>query len=139
MPLTNDSLAILKLSRVMAKLSRRQDQWMSLHGVSFKEFQVMHALQCAPGGSLKRIELAEQVELSASGVTRLLNPMEKIGLLTKEEGARDARVSLVKMTPAGQAMYQDAQATLNLQARTLLKTFSDQQKQALTLLSTVVL
>ena len=56
----------------------------------------MSALNEASTHSLKRIDLAEQVGLSASGVTRMLLPMEKIGLISKEEGARDARVSLVQ-------------------------------------------
>ena len=40
--------------------------------------------------------------LTASGVTRILAPMEKIGLIKKETAQRDARVSFVAITPAGQ-------------------------------------
>lgn len=81
---------------------------MSLHGIGFTEFQVMYYLSQAQGKVLPRIELANAIGLSASGVTRLLLPMEKNRLVTKERNARDARVSLVKLTKTGNKILHDA-------------------------------
>jgi DNA-binding MarR family transcriptional regulator len=47
------------------------------------------------------VDLAEKVGLTASGVTRLLVPMEKIGLVKRQANKQDARVSFVVLTPVG--------------------------------------
>lgn len=62
---------------------------------------------------LRRIDLAESMGRSASAITKMLNPMEKIGLVGKESNPRDARVSLVKLTNTGQKTYEQASNTLN--------------------------
>ena len=105
----------LLLTQTQAQLARKWDQALSAHGISFTEFMILHSLHQAPNHQLRRVDLAEQVSLTASGVTRLLAPMEKIGLVQKETNQRDARVSLVKITPTGQQILQDA--TLSLQDR----------------------
>src|SRR3989339_1472230 len=110
----------LTLTQTQAQLARRWDRALSAHGISFTEFMLLQALAQAPQQQLKRVDLAEQVSLTASGVTRLLAPMEKIGLVQKETNQRDARVSLVKITPAGSRILQDATTSLNDRAPELL-------------------
>ncbi len=65
----------------------------------------MDRLYQAADEAMRRIDLAESVGLSASGVTRLLLPMQKIGLVQKEQNPRDARVSLVKLTETGKQIF----------------------------------
>lgn len=130
---------LLGLSHVQSRLQKRQDQWLAAHGISFKEFLVMSTLSEANAHSLKRIDLAEKVGLSASGVTRMLLPMEKIGLISKEEGARDARVSLVRLSEAGERILADAEKSFSQGARTFMKSLAEEQRAALATLSGVVL
>ncbi len=92
---TNQKL-IVSLALLQSRLLKRVDNQLSLHGISFSEFMVMYHLNGAPKKSMRRIDLAESIGLSASGVTRLINPMEKRNLVQKEINPRDARVSLVK-------------------------------------------
>lgn len=99
---------LLRLLRAQARMNRRLDRALSLHGLSLSEFQVLDALSTAPNQCLRRIDLAEAVGLTASGVTRLLNPMEKIGLVDKQSSERDARVSLVQLTPVGVTRLEEA-------------------------------
>ena len=131
MALSSASNTLIKLANVHARLLRRQDQWLAAHGISYREFLIMCHLHDAPARHLKRIDLAEKVGLSASGVTRLLNPMEKIGLVAKEEGARDARVSLVRLTEAGESMHRDAVASFNQSARSFVNELTDDERAAL--------
>ncbi|MDD3646157.1 MAG: MarR family transcriptional regulator [Candidatus Gracilibacteria bacterium] len=79
-----------------------------LGGIGFTDFIVLYYLNNAPENKLKRIELAEKVGLTASGVTRLLLPMEKIGLVSKESNPNDARVSFVILTPGGKNKLEEA-------------------------------
>lgn len=72
----------LRMARAWAALSRRLDSSLgSLHGISFADYQLLLSLQRAPGGRLRRVDLAETLGLTASGVTRSLLPLEKIGLV----------------------------------------------------------
>jgi len=138
MSIGTEGKVLLSLSHVQTRLQKRQDQWLATHGISFKEFQVMCALSEASTHSLKRIDLAEKVGLSASGVTRMLLPMEKIGLISKEEGARDARVSLVRLSEAGERILADAEKSFNQSARAFMKTLTVEQCAALATLSGIL-
>ena len=77
-------------------------------GLGFAELTVLHAISQAPDGKVRRIDLAEQVGLTASGVTRLLVPLEKIGVIKRQADARDARISYAMMTKAGQELFEDS-------------------------------
>lgn len=57
---------------------------------------------------MRRIDLAEKIGLTASGVTRILLPMEKIGLVSREINERDARVSYVLLASGGKAKLSEA-------------------------------
>lgn len=65
-------------------------------------------LSRAPEQKLRRVDLAEKVGLSASAVTRKLAPLEKIGMVKREENARDARVSFVKLAKGGKKTLKEA-------------------------------
>ena len=120
MKLSNESQLVLDLIQLNSRIQRRLGGALSAHGLGVSEFMVLHELSDAPGKKLRRVDLAEKVGLSASGVTRLLNPMEKIGLVEKDRSARDARVSLVALSPAGVRMLRDVEAAINDAARSLL-------------------
>jgi len=105
---------ILGLSTASTKIFKTMDRCLSVHGISFSEYLVMHELSKMTNQSMRRIDLAEKTGMSASGITRLLNPMEKLNLVEKEQNARDARVSLVKLTGAGSELFTYAtQSVLN--------------------------
>ncbi|KDM93404.1 MarR family winged helix-turn-helix transcriptional regulator [Photobacterium galatheae] len=103
----------MELTLIHTQMMKSIDRKLSAHGISVSEFFVLHQLSETSGQSMSRVALAEAVGLTASGVTRLLNPMEKNHLVEKEKNSRDARVSLVKLTPTGQEIYQDALVSFN--------------------------
>jgi DNA-binding MarR family transcriptional regulator len=93
----------------------------AIHGIGLTEYMVLFSLVNAPNKSLRRIDLAESVERTASGITRMLMPMEKIGLIEKETSPRDARASLVRITLAGEEIFRNASVTLDQQSEQLLQ------------------
>lgn len=99
---------ILGLSSTYSKIFKMMDRCLSVHGISFSEYLVMYELSKMTNQSMRRIDLAENTGMSASGITRLLNPMEKLNVVEKEQNARDARVSLVKLTDAGFELFTNA-------------------------------
>jgi DNA-binding MarR family transcriptional regulator len=96
----------LELTKFNTIMARKFDA--SLDGVSFNEFVILYYLDKSPEGKLRRVDLAAQVGLTPSGVTRLLLPMEKIGLIKKETNPRDARVSFVSIAPGGKRKLLEA-------------------------------
>lgn len=99
---------ILGLSSTYTKIFKMMDRCLSVHGISFSEYLVMYELSKMTNKSIRRIDLAENTGMSASGITRLLNPMEKLNIVEKEQNVRDARVSLVKLTDAGFELFTNA-------------------------------
>lgn len=90
----------INLHKILTENSRRFNG--GLDGIGFNEFVILFHLNQAPDKKIRRIDLAEKMGLTASGVTRILAPMEKMGLIKKEAALRDARVSYVAITTSGQ-------------------------------------
>ena len=90
-----------------SKISKRIEGQLSIHGVSLTEYLIMYHLNGSVLKTMRRIELAERVGISASGVTRLIAPMEKLHIVEKEANPRDARQSLVKLSETGQQLFND--------------------------------
>ncbi|MEU2924018.1 MarR family transcriptional regulator [Streptomyces sp. NPDC007251] len=104
--------AALRLVRAQAALVRRFDSRLSgLHGVSLADFTLLLRLSQAPGGRMRRVDLAEALGMTASGVTRGLAPLERIGLVTREPDARDARVAYASLTATGRRRLREMVAT----------------------------
>lgn len=121
----------LRLARAHAVLMRRLDNALSnLHGLSFSDFMVLYHLQRAPGTRLRRIDLAERLGLTASGVTRTLLPLEKLGLVARQPDPRDARVGYASITETGQRLLADAMVAVESISREATQTVPDNQMEA---------
>jgi len=126
---------LVSQSLLSSKLQRKIDGQLGMHGISFTEYQIMRHLANAPEQTLRRIELADCVGISASGVTRLLAPMEKNRIVEKRANPRDARVSLVKLTKSGVRLFNDASISFKHCAESLTSTLSLKQLETLLELS----
>jgi DNA-binding MarR family transcriptional regulator len=64
-------------------------------------YDVLWALQRAPGKALRMGELADAVTISRSGLTRMVDRIEAEGLLERRQAAGDRRAVEAAITPAG--------------------------------------
>ncbi|HEX2071229.1 MAG TPA: MarR family transcriptional regulator [Thermoleophilaceae bacterium] len=71
------------------------------HGLSMTAYETLYVLARADGRRLKRVDLAERLVLTPSGVTRLLEGLEAAGLIEKVACETDLRVSYAQLTDAG--------------------------------------
>ena len=78
------------------------------HGLSANDFETLLHLSNAEAGSLRRIDLAERLRLTPSGVTRLLDGLEEAGLTGRRDCPSDARVTYSVATDAGRAKLRAA-------------------------------
>lgn len=97
----------LNLSRIQSTISKIFDRHLE-GGLGFNYFAILYYLDQDRNKKMRRIDLAEKVALTASGVTRILLPMEKIGLIEREQNELDARVSYVKITKGGKKLLDEA-------------------------------
>jgi len=88
----------------------------SVHGLSVNEMFLLMQLERAPLRRLPRVELAKRLNTSASTVTRMAAPMEKLGLVSRQSDVRDARLAFVVLTEAGATRVAEARETLAKQA-----------------------
>jgi len=84
---------------------------LNVHGLTLNDYEVMLLLSRAEGRRMRRVDLAQSVVLTASGITRLLDGLERAGYVEKDSCASDARVSYAKLTNAGHSKLKDAAAT----------------------------
>ncbi|MGZ4289532.1 MAG: MarR family winged helix-turn-helix transcriptional regulator [Gaiellaceae bacterium] len=81
------------------------------HDLTLNDYEVLLHLSHAEDGRMRRVDLAQQVVLTASGITRLLEGLERSGYVRKETCASDARVSYAKLTDDGRAKLRVAADT----------------------------
>jgi DNA-binding MarR family transcriptional regulator len=71
------------------------------HGLTLNDYEALLVLSRAEDGRLKRVELARNLMLTPSGITRLLRGLEDAGLVERASCASDLRVTYAQLTDAG--------------------------------------
>jgi DNA-binding MarR family transcriptional regulator len=101
----------IRLLRAHAALTRELSARLeAAHGLSLRDFDVLVQLYEAPDRRMRRIDLARTVILSPSGITRLLEGLERAGWVAKHHCDTDARVTYAVLTDAGAVKFEDARA-----------------------------
>jgi DNA-binding MarR family transcriptional regulator len=78
------------------------------HGLTINDFECMLLLARAEDRRMRRVDLAEQLILTASGVTRLLDGLEKEGWVDRANCASDRRVTYAVLTDEGHGKLLEA-------------------------------
>ena len=94
--------AWLRFLRAHAALTRELGARLEAdHGLTMSDFDVLIQLYHAPEHAMRRVDIARQVLLTPSGITRLLDGLERSGLVAKKSCPSDARVSYAVLTDEG--------------------------------------
>jgi DNA-binding MarR family transcriptional regulator len=81
------------------------------HGLTINDYEVLLHLARADDHRLRRVDLAERLILTASGITRLLDGLERAGYVCKAQCASDARVTYAVITDSGVEKLKEASET----------------------------
>ena len=112
--ISNEQQLSLSFAASWHRLEKRLDSNLgAIRGISLAEYRLLRALADAPGKWASRVDLAQSVGLTPSGVTRALRPMEKLGYISTAKSKRDARLALAILTPAGKELVENASAVVN--------------------------
>ena len=98
---------LLNLVKVESILVRHFNKGMG-NGIGFNEFLILFYLNQSDNQKMRRVDLAEKMNMTASGITRILLPMEKIGLISSESVDDDARVKFVLISSGGKQKFDEA-------------------------------
>ena len=107
---------LFALSKTNTILARR----LSVHGLDFSDFMILFYLNEAAEKKLRRVDLAEKLGLTASGITRMLLPLEKLGIIKRDLDDTDARARFASLTKAGQNLLQDATNSIEMKLEDII-------------------
>ncbi len=119
--------------RAHAALTRALDaELLREHGLPLSSYEVLLFLAEAPRGQMRMSELAEGVLLSRSGLTRLVDRLERDGFLRRVRCEEDARGWFAAITPRGRKLFAQARKThLNGVRERYLSRFERRELRAL--------
>lgn len=101
-PVTPALDAWVGLLRAHASMTRAFNaELLSQHGLTLNDFEALLHLSRAELGRMRRVDLADGLLLTASGVTRLLDGLESHGLVERAACASDRRVVYAVITDEG--------------------------------------
>ena len=81
------------------------------HGLTINDYEVLLRLSRAEGSRMRRVDLAQEVLLTPSGITRLLEGLERSGFVERVACKEDLRVSYAQLTSAGRTKLRAAGKT----------------------------
>jgi len=114
-------------SAVTRELSMRLE---AQHGLSLRDYDVLVQLYYAPEHRMRRIDIARTVILSPSGITRLLDGLERGGWVAKATCESDARVTWAVLTETGLAKFEAARTTHLADVEELFRSRFDENERA---------
>ena len=101
--------AFVRLLRGHSSVTRAMNaQLVADHGLTINDFEALLHLSRAEESRMRRVDLAEKLILTASGVTRLLDGLEAAGLVDRAACAGDRRVTYAVLTEAGRTKLEEA-------------------------------
>jgi DNA-binding MarR family transcriptional regulator len=119
---TTEQTLLFTFAAAWDRLEKRLDSSLSsIRGISLAEYRLLKAMGDAPASQASRVDLAQAVGLTPSGVTRALRPMEKLGIVSTVKSKRDARLAIAALTPAGRELLNDAASVVDDSMQTMLK------------------
>jgi DNA-binding MarR family transcriptional regulator len=102
-------IAWVRFLRAHAALTRELSARLEAeHGLTMSDFDVLIQLYHADGHAMRRVDIARSVLLTASGITRLLDGLERCGYVAKKACPSDARVSYAVLTEEGLRKIEEA-------------------------------
>jgi DNA-binding MarR family transcriptional regulator len=106
---TPEITAWVGLLRAHATTTRRFNaELVAEHGLTLNDYEVLLHLSRAEGRRLRRVDLAERVLLTPSGITRLLEGLERAGFVERAACESDARVTYAQLTDVGEQKVHEA-------------------------------
>jgi DNA-binding MarR family transcriptional regulator len=121
------------LLRAHASLCKALDAELeAAHGLALTTYEVLMYMDDAPARKMRMCDLADSILLSRSGLTRLIDRLQRDGLVLRQSCDSDARGAYAVLTDEGQRTLEAARATHLAGVRRLfLERFTPEEQELL--------
>lgn len=103
----------------MSELKCASSQRLLRHGISMAQLHILTSVQRR--GEMTMSQLADMLDVSLSSATGLVDRIEERGLLERVRIVEDRRVVLIRLTPAGVRLLEEADALSDEIMRSVLR------------------
>jgi DNA-binding MarR family transcriptional regulator len=110
--MNRDISLVLDLALARTVVVRDVDNTLGAHhGLGLSDLALLLELEAAPERRMRRVELANRLGVTTSGVARQLGQLERRKIVARESNPADARLALAVLTDAGAKLLEQALAT----------------------------
>lgn len=102
--------AHLSIIRTAAMLSHAFTEAIRSHGITGTQYNALRVLRGAGAGGLCRNEVRDRLVARVPDATRLLDRLERMGLIERERQGEDRRFVTTRITPAGLTLLAELDA-----------------------------
>lgn len=127
---------VVRMIKLLHKLAvDHGNELLRAYGLSYPEYNVLMMIDASTDGALNPSLVADAAGEKSANVTRLTNQLVDKGLIARLPSAQDRRMSLLRLTPAGQALVSAFLPQVNRQLHGYMRHLdADEQAQLLQLM-----
>lgn len=100
--------AVTSIVRVHQVLTRRCDEALAPHDLTFARYEVLALLTFSRTGALPMGKVGERLQVSPASVTNAVDRLEASGYVRRRPHPTDGRTTLAQLTPAGRDVVERA-------------------------------
>jgi DNA-binding MarR family transcriptional regulator len=123
--------AFLNLQRTAEALARNSAETLKGYGITGTQYNVLRILRGAEPNGLPCTEIGERMVTRDPDVTRLLDRLDRQGLVTRERSAEDRRVVTTRITGKGLELLASLDEPMNAMHQSQLSHMSDSALESL--------
>ncbi len=127
-PVLLETIIPYLINRLAYKMNRDLNADLQRHGLHISHWRVLSVLDSRPASSIN--DLADYAMIEQSTLSRLLDKMERDGLLERERAHSDGRVRNVSLTQKGRRTYDTVRGLALVHTQRVVECLSDDQQAA---------
>jgi DNA-binding MarR family transcriptional regulator len=116
--------AVVALLRTASAVAREFDRLTQQEGVTLQQYNVLRILRGA-GEPLPTMEIGDRLLQQTPGISRLLERLEKRGLIRRLQGSEDRRQVLCALTPSGRRIVDRLDGPVNSMDEAVMASLND--------------
>jgi DNA-binding MarR family transcriptional regulator len=115
-------------------LSNRMDKVIVKYGITGSQYNVLRILKGVYPEGHPRCEIAPRMIDIAPDITRLIDRLEKQGLVTRDRTKADRRMSITKLTEKGLKLVEEIKPIMDNEHKNSTKSLTEEECKKLSLL-----
>jgi DNA-binding MarR family transcriptional regulator len=122
--------AVVSLLRTASSVAREFDRLTQEEGVTLQQYNILRILRGA-GESLPTMEIGERLLQQTPGISRLLERLDKRGLIRRLQGPEDRRQVLCALTASGRRIVDRLDGPVNRMDEAVMASLNDRGRRDL--------